>query len=270
MKARKRYGQHFLEPAWVAKVVAAIAPAPGDRLFEIGPGRGALTLALAPRVARLVAIEVDRDLAADLAPQLPPHATLVIDDVLEADLQALLLLSGASPARPFRVAANLPYNISSPVLFRLIDLAAGGLVSDATLMLQREVAERLVATPGTRDYGPLSVAAGLWSDRGIVLHLPPGAFRPMPRVDSAVVRLRFRREAGAPRPAAVVRLARHLFLHRRKMIGNALGGAPGLGPRPAREVIEAAGLDPRARPETLSIDALARIVEALDAAPPVV
>lgn len=264
MRARKRYGQHFLEPAWVAKVIAAVGPAPGDRIFEIGPGRGALTLALAPRVAELVAIEVDRDLAADLAPRLPPNASLVTADVLEADLPALLMLVGASPSRPFRVAANLPYNISSPVLFRLLDLAASGLVADATLMLQREVAERLVAAPGRRDYGPLAVAAALWSASDIVLRLPPGAFRPMPKVESAVVRLRFRREPATDRPGAVARLARHLFLHRRKTLGNALAGAPGLGSRSTRAVLEAAGLDPRARPETLSIDALARIERLLD------
>lgn len=259
MRARKRYGQHFLEPAWVAKVVAAVAPSAADWMFEIGPGRGALTLALAPRVARLVAIEVDRDLAADLGPRLPTHATLVTADVLDLDLPALLASLGGTPARPFRVAANLPYNISSPVLFRLLDAAATGLVTDATLMLQREVAERLVAEPGGRDYGPLSVAAALWSTRDIVLRLPPGAFRPMPKVESAVVRLCFMREAGTARPEAVVRLARHVFLHRRKNMGNALAGAPGLGERPPRAVLLEAGIDPRVRPETLSVDALARI-----------
>jgi 16S rRNA (adenine1518-N6/adenine1519-N6)-dimethyltransferase len=270
MRARKRYGQHFLEPAWVAKVVSAVAPSPDDRVFEIGPGRGALTLALAPRVDRLVAIEVDRDLAADLAPRLPPNAALVIDDVLEVDLGALLTEHGASPARPFRVAANLPYNISSPVLVRLLGLAPAGLVRDATLMLQREVAERLVAPPGGREYGPLSIAAALWAEGDLVLQLPPGAFRPMPKVASSVVRLRFRREAAAGAPEAVLTLARHLFLHRRKVLANALAGAPGLGTRPAREVLDAAGLDAQARPETLSIDALARIAHLLDAAPPVV
>ena len=116
MRTRKRFGQHFLESAWADKVVAAIAPQPSDRFVEIGPGPGALTFRLAPRVAHLTAIEVDRDLAADLRPRLPENVNLVVADVLEVDLLA-------SAQAPFRVAGTLPYDISSPILFRLIAAA---------------------------------------------------------------------------------------------------------------------------------------------------
>src|SRR6187200_2206701 len=116
MRTRKRFGQHFLESAWADKVVAAIAPQPSDRFIEIGPGPGALTFRLAPRVAHLTAIEVDRDLAADLSPQLPGNVDLLVADVLEVDLLA-------HAEAPFRVAGNLPYNISTPILFKLIAAA---------------------------------------------------------------------------------------------------------------------------------------------------
>ena len=118
--ARKRFGQHFLEPVWADKVVKAIAPSPGDVFLEIGPGTGVLTLRLAPRVSRLIAIEIDRDLIADLSPRLPANASIVAADVLEADLPSLLSL--ADPLTPIRVAGNLPYNVSSPILFRLLQL----------------------------------------------------------------------------------------------------------------------------------------------------
>src|SRR5918993_888866 len=170
MRTRKRFGQHFLEAAWADKVVAAIAPQPGDRFVEIGPGPGALTFRLAPRVAHLTAIEVDRDLAAELAPRLRANVDLVEADILEIDLSPFL--SGG----PVRVAGNLPYNISSPILFRLIDAASEnpGLL-DATLMIQREVADRLEAMPGTGDYGVLSISVQLHADVRRLLTLPPGA-----------------------------------------------------------------------------------------------
>src|SRR5215207_9954235 len=152
MRTRKRFGQHFLENAWADKVVAAIAPQASDRFVEIGPGPGALTFRLAPRVAHLTAIEVDRDIAADLRPALPDNVSLVVANVLDVDLVSLA-------ETPFRVAGNLPYNISTPILFRLIEAArsCGSLpaeagsdaiprfddpaILDATLMVQREVAD---------------------------------------------------------------------------------------------------------------------------------
>jgi len=139
-RPRKRFAQHFLAPAWADKVVAAIAPKRSDRFLEIGPGPGILTSRLAPRVESLIAIEIDRDLAASLRPELPANASIVEGDVLKLDL-SLFLSQG-----PLRVAGNLPYNISSPILFRLLSTARQSpLLIDATVMLQLEVADRLVA-----------------------------------------------------------------------------------------------------------------------------
>src|SRR5262245_51194360 len=144
-RAKKQFGQHFLEPAWVARLLEAIRPAPTDRFLEIGTGRGALTLPLAARVARLVGIEIDRDLARDLAPRLPPHAGIVQADVLDVDLRRLL----QGVILPVRVVGNLPYNIASPILFRLLGAADEGKVfTDASLMLQAEVVDRITAVPG--------------------------------------------------------------------------------------------------------------------------
>src|SRR6185436_11974585 len=149
MPRRKRFGQHFLESAWADKVVAAIRPRPDDRFLEIGPGPGALTLRLAPRVAHLTAVEIDRDIAAALAPELPANVDLIEVDILEFDFALLLDLG------PLRVVGNLPYNISSPILFRLIEVvrslrersgaARRSQFSDVTVMVQREVVERIAA-----------------------------------------------------------------------------------------------------------------------------
>src|SRR5688572_119002 len=185
---RKRFGQHFLEPVWADKLVAVIDPKHNDVFVEIGPGPGILTLRLAPRVSRLIAVEIDRDLIAGLAPRLPPNAVIVSGDVLDLDFaRALPAIEG-----PIRVAGNLPYNISSPILFRLLELASYRPVRDATLMLQREVADRIVAAPGTGEYGVLSVLVQWRAAVTRLLAIPPGAFRPPPDVRSALIRLTFR------------------------------------------------------------------------------
>src|SRR5262245_48414917 len=141
MAARKRFGQHFLEPAWVIKVVDAIAPRPDDSFFEIGPGRGALTGPLTARSARVTAFEIDRDLVATLRRAAPSNLEVVEGDFLESSR-----FIETPDSTPIRVAGNLPYNVASPILFKLIELYDGGvLLTDATLMLQREVADRLLA-----------------------------------------------------------------------------------------------------------------------------
>src|SRR3982751_968718 len=189
MAARKRFGQHFLEPAWVAKVVAAINPAPGDEFIEIGSGRGALTLPLAAKVNGVTAFEIDRDLTAVLRETAPQNVTVVEGDFLESDW-----LLTHPPAHPMRVAGNLPYNVASPIVFKLIELYDRGVpLTDATLMLQREVVDRLVAKPSTKEYGVLSVLVRLSADVQRLLNLPPGAFRPVPKVQSALVRLQIGR-----------------------------------------------------------------------------
>jgi 16S rRNA (adenine1518-N6/adenine1519-N6)-dimethyltransferase len=260
MRTRQRFGQHFLEPVWADKVLAAIAPAPDDVFLEIGPGPGILTTRLAPRVARLIAVEVDRDLAAELAPRLPANAAIVAGDVLEVDLDAVIAAGGR--AESIRVAGNLPYNISSPILFRLLELESRRTVKDATLMLQREVADRIVARPGTPEYGVLSVLVQWRADVAKLLALPPGAFRPVPDVQSALVRLTFRPPAFALKdPGLFERMVRSMFTQRRKTVGNAIASfARDLGVD-AAQMLTAAGIDRRRRPEVLEIVEMARLAD---------
>ena len=256
-RAKKRYGQHFLEGAWADKLVAAIEPQPDDRFLEIGPGPGALTLRLARRVASLTAIELDPEMVALLRPRVPENVTLVQQDILATDLSAL------ADNTPTRIAGNLPYNVASPILFRLLEASAAGVpLRDATLMLQREVAERLEAPPGTKDYGVLSIFVQRRAAVRRLLTLPPGAFRPPPKVTSAVVRLEFQRPAeGVRDEATFTALVRSIFTRRRKTLANAL--APFAEERgvPARAALEAAGIDPVRRPETLQLAELARLAD---------
>jgi 16S rRNA (adenine1518-N6/adenine1519-N6)-dimethyltransferase len=253
---RKRFGQHFLEPAWADKVVKAIGPCPDETFVEIGPGTGILTLRLAPKVKQLVAVEIDRDLIAALTPKLPANASIVAGDVLELDLAAL------APAGPLRIAGNLPYNISSPILFRLLDLRARRPVRDATLMLQREVADRIVAKPGSAEYGVLSVLLQWQATVTRVLTLPPGAFRPPPKVRSAVIQLSFRDpDMAVGNQKLFTRLVRSVFTRRRKTLSNALVPfATEIGVS-AREALRDAGLDPTRRPQTLEIVEIARLAD---------
>ena len=262
--ALKRFGQHFLEAAWVSKVVACIRPAPGEVFLEIGAGAGQLTLPLAAAGAEVVAVEKDRRLADRLRDAAPSSVRVVAADVLRQDLAELV--AGAGPAR---VAGNLPYNVSTPILRRLVEAHhRHACFEDATLMLQREVADRVVGRPGSRDYGPLAILARAAARAERVLALPPGAFRPPPRVRSAVVSLRFR-----PSPAPVAdralfeRLVRTLFTQRRKTVLNALAPlareTTRCGPR---ELLERAGVAPDRRPATLELAEFARLADALAAA----
>lgn len=257
MQARKRYGQHFLEPAWADRLIAALEPRTDDRFLEIGPGPGALTLRLAPRVAHVTAVEIDARMIAELTPRLPANVTLIERDFLDFDLSAL------AAAAPLRVAGNLPYNVSSPILFALIRAhRTAGRLRDATLMLQREVGDRIQASPGTGDYGVLAILVQLHADVRRLLTLPPGAFRPRPKVHSAVIRLTFRSPAvtltDEPTFEAMVR---SMFMQRRKMLGNAL--APFAEPRglSAAAALAAAGIPATRRPETLQLEELARLAE---------
>lgn len=261
LRTRKRFGQHFLERAWVTKVINAIAPAEDQTFLEIGPGQGALTRPLAARAGRIVAIEIDRDLAAMLEGESVPNLRIVQSDFLDVDLGETL----RDEPRPMRVAGNLPYNVSSPILFRLLDAAdEGRFFSDATLMLQKEVADRLAAKPGRKEYGALAIQVALFADVDHLLTLPPGAFRPPPKVTSAVVRLRFRPPAvDVGDPKVFERIVRGIFLQRRKTVANALRPvADSLG-RSAVELLERAGVDGRLRPEALSIGDIARLARAV-------
>jgi len=260
-RPRKRFGQHFLEPVWVAKVVDGINPTPNDTFLEIGPGRGALTRPLAKRAGHVVAVEIDRDLAAALDDETIPNLRVIQSDFLALDLDAAL----ADERRPVRVAGNLPYNVSSPILFTLLKAADGGrFFSDATLMLQKEVADRLAANPGDKDYGALAIQIALTADADRVLTLPPGAFRPPPKVNSALVHLRFRPPSVDVGDLRVFeRIVRGIFLQRRKTLANALRPvADSLG-RPAAQLLERAEVDGRVRPETLTLDDIARLSRAV-------
>ena len=263
-RPRKRFGQHFLEAAWAEKLVAAIDPQPDDRFLEIGPGPGALTVRLAPRVHSIVGIEIDRDMASVLERQVPGNVTIVRRDFLETDIAAMAVDT------PLRVAGNLPYNVSSPILFKLLEMQrSSGVFIDATLMLQREVADRIEAGPGTGDYGVLAVLIQLHAQVRRLLTLPPGAFRPPPKVHSAVVRLTFREKPATELTDEVVftAMVRSVFTQRRKTLGNALRSFADARGADARELLRAAGIDPVRRPETLTLPEFGYLANLLAAGP---
>jgi 16S rRNA (adenine1518-N6/adenine1519-N6)-dimethyltransferase len=247
------------------RVVDAIAPRPGDVFLEVGPGTGALTLPLAASGAPILAVEVDRRLVAGLLPRVPPNVTVLAGDVLTLDVIPYLTGlepqrtpgSGLRPPRRFRVVGNLPYVIASPILFRLLALQRqDACFTDATVMVQREVADRLLAPPGTKEYGVLTVLVGLQATLTRVLDVPAGAFRPVPQVRSTVVRLTFgTRRVSVSDPALFERLVKALFSQRRKTLTNALKRFDPSGPA----VVALAGLDGQRRPETLTIQDLARL-----------
>jgi 16S rRNA (adenine1518-N6/adenine1519-N6)-dimethyltransferase len=261
VRARKRFGQHFLEDVWVRKVIAAVSPQPDDVILEIGPGAGALTLPLARSAGLVIGVELDRDLAADLASLAPPNVRVVPGDILDVNLAGIV----PAEASRIRVVGNLPYNISSPILFKLLEAqAANPRITDATLMLQKEVADRLVAPPGTHDYGVLTVLLGRRARMTHLLTLPPGAFRPAPKVTSAVVRLDFLAEADViPAPPTFDATVRGLFTRRRKTLGNSLAGYAGVPGATAAEWLHGIGIDPRRRPETLTIAEFVRLAARL-------
>ena len=264
--ARKRFGQHFLEQAWVAKLLAHIAPRPHDCFIEIGAGSGQLTIPLAETGATIVGIEIDRDLVKELESTVPRSVRIVSGDVLEQDLLALIRESFGPATTSVRIVGNLPYNLSSPILAQLFGVQlAHGCFADATLMLQREVAERVVGRPGSRAYGPLAILTEVTAEAEQVLSLPPGAFRPPPRVRSALTRLAFRPspvEIGDPTRFA--HMVRCIFTQRRKTILNALTPcATPLAANDVRVILEEAGLNIDRRPATLHLRELAKLAQGL-------
>jgi 16S rRNA (adenine1518-N6/adenine1519-N6)-dimethyltransferase len=247
---RKRFGQHFLhDPGVLRRIVDSIAPEPDDRVVEIGPGEGALTRVLLGLLPRLTAIEIDRDLAARLAEEFTPERlTIHCADALEFDFSAL-----ASDAR---LIGNLPYNISTPLLFRLAEHAAR--FRDMHFMLQREVVDRMVAKPSTPAYGRLSVMLQTRFRMKKLFGVAPGAFRPPPKVESAVVRMEPMPKGELPEMDQKIfaDLVRRAFSARRKTLRNALGLEPA--------DFEALGIDPMLRPENLSPTDYIRIAQLLD------
>ena len=257
--AKKHLGQNFLHDTGViAKIVQALDPRPGEVIVEIGPGQGALTFPLLRRHGELTAIEFDRDLHAPLQAAAREHGTLhlIQGDVLGADFSALAA-ELAGTGGQIRLVGNLPYNLSSPILFHALDHA--GAIRDMHFMLQKEVVERMAAGPGSKVYGRLSVMLQAYCAVTPLFVVPPGAFRPAPKVDSAVVRL-------VPKPveridvqeravfASVVRAA---FGQRRKTLRNAMQ------PIADTAAIEAAGLRPDARAEQVDVAGFVRLANLL-------
>jgi 16S rRNA (adenine1518-N6/adenine1519-N6)-dimethyltransferase len=254
---RKRFGQHFLhDPTVLERIVDAIAPRPGDRLVEIGPGRGALTrLLLSAGNGALDALEIDRDLVALLQTEFPPtdyprfavHQT----DALEFDFECLAAQRGGR----LRVVGNLPYNISTPLIFHLLEHTHA--IEDMHVMLQKEVVARMAAQPNDEDYGRLTVMLAPWVTVEHLFDVGPGAFAPPPRVWSAVVRLTVRSEPAFDVSPHFGRVVAAAFSHRRKTLRNAVRALVGL------EQIERCGLDPGARPETLAPQAFNELAKTL-------
>ncbi len=256
-KARKRFGQNFLHDMhWIERIAKSIHAQPGDAVFEIGPGQAALTRELIKDAGHVNAVEIDRDLAAWLREQFSEEElTLVEADALTLDWSAL----AQSQGKPVRIAGNLPYNISSPILFKLLEAADH--VADQHFMLQREVVDRMVAAPGSKTYGRLSVMLQ-WRYRMVKLFdVPPGAFNPPPKVVSSIVRMTPKAKEDVAKVdfelfSSVVAQA---FGQRRKTLRNALSALL------TAEDIQAADVDPGVRAEVLDLDAFIRLTKRAEA-----
>ena len=263
---KKAYGQNFLiDPAVPRGIVEAAGLAPEDSVLEIGPGIGTLTQYLAAAAGRVLAVEVDRKLEPVLKDSLAgfDNVSIVWGDVLKLDPETLLAENGLKP--PVKVAANLPYYITTPILLKLLERP--DLFSSLTLMVQEEVGERMAAAPGGKEYGFLSLSVQYYADPRVVLRVPAGAFLPQPKVASVVVGLS---ERKTPRPACrdtdyLFTLAKGAFLQRRKTLANALAGYPPA--KTDREAVsyalEKMGLDPMIRGERLSLKQYAQLADCL-------
>lgn len=254
----KKFGQHFLRDERILGEIAdALAPAPGETVIEIGPGRGSLTDILAARKNRLVAVEIDRALSEQLRDRYSqnPRVTIVEGDVLETDLAELA-------EGPFVVAGNVPYYITTPIIFHVL---RAPYPRHMVFLVQLEVAERIVAQPGSRTYGALSVNVQAVATAQLIRQVHSGAFSPPPKVTSAVVRI-------TPRPDPIIGVAdavrfrgfvQGLFSMRRKQIGNVLRSVSVLGTDEIAAVLDKLGIDSRARPETLSPEMQVALMEAV-------
>ncbi|HET8648261.1 MAG TPA: 16S rRNA (adenine(1518)-N(6)/adenine(1519)-N(6))-dimethyltransferase RsmA [Vicinamibacteria bacterium] len=248
----RRLGQHFLRREWVERLLRVVDPAAHEVFLEIGPGAGALTLPLAARAARVVAVEIDGTLAARLRERAPANVEVVRADALAVDLGALVP-PGA------RVVGNLPYYISSPLLRRFLDLR--GRVRDVHVLLQEEVARRVASPPGSREYGILSVLYALWCETDIALRVPPGAFAPPPKVRSALLRARLRERprAEVPDPEGFHRLLEAAFARRRRTLENNLQDSY----LNLKENLRLLNIEGSRRAETLSVEEFARLANTL-------
>lgn len=255
--ARKRFGQHFLTDRGIIEdIIQAIGPKAGEPMVEIGPGLAAMTQPLVERLGHLTVIELDRDLARQLRAH--PALTVIESDVLKVDFRALAAsLSTSPPPRKIRVVGNLPYNISTPILFHLLDVV--DVIEDQHFMLQKEVIDRMVAKPSTSDYGRLSVMLQWRYAMENVLHVPPQSFDPPPRVDSAIVRMVPHAEPPALDVKLLSELVQVAFSQRRKLLRHTLG-------RWLEARASGAAFDVQRRGEEVPVQEYVALVQALSAA----
>jgi 16S rRNA (adenine1518-N6/adenine1519-N6)-dimethyltransferase len=252
-RAKKRFGQNFLRDRQVVdRILASADLQASDRVFEIGPGLGVLTERLLAVAGEVVIVEIDRDLADTWEQRQEVHLQVVLGDVLALDWNELL------PGAGWKMVANLPYNISSQVVFRIIEQRDK--FSNLVLMFQKEVGDRLCAAPGSRDYGALSIFCQLWFDVQRVIQVPPQAFTPAPKVDSVVLQFK-------PLPRARVeitderqfkRVVKSAFAQRRKTLRNTLKTG-GFGAEEILAALDRSAIDPGRRAETLSLEEFARL-----------
>jgi len=259
---RKRLGQHFLvDPNILNKVIRTAQVGKEDVVLEVGPGLGAMTLVLAREVKKVIAIEIDRKLVAILKEKVTghPNVEVVESDILRVDFKHFFQKEG----HPIKVVANLPYQISTPLLFRFIESKEA--FSTFTLMLQKEVAERMVAPPGKKEYGPLSIFVQMFLDVSIRFFIKPSAFSPPPKVESAVVHMVWKEKPMVQTNDEewFKKVVKACFGYRRKTLSNALKHSELSLPEPIGSSMDKIGIDPRRRPETLTIEEFTKLAEAL-------
>jgi len=260
---KKSLSQHFLKSHQVReRIVEAIRPAADEVILEIGAGTGELTAALASRARRVIAVEVDPALAGILKEELAgfPNARVLCADVLEVDISKVASEAGCGR---LLVAGNLPYHITTDILLHLLRHAAS--ISRAVLTVQREYADRLAAKPGGRDYGAVTVRVNYAASVSVLFAVPASAFVPRPKVDSAVVELKFREKPAVSTldEEALFEVVRAAFSKRRKMLVNSLSSLWGISREELREICRSLGLEAERRPETLSLEEFARLTDAI-------
>jgi 16S rRNA (adenine1518-N6/adenine1519-N6)-dimethyltransferase len=244
---KKRFGQHFLTDRTILRRIVQFAQInPEDTVVEIGPGAGALTAELAGAARRVIAIEIDKDLIPDLRASMPANVEIVEGDALTAEV----------PAGIFHIVGNLPYNVATPLFKRFIEHRDR--ICDVTVMIQKEVAQRLVAEPAAKEYGPLSVLIQYYATAKLGFTVPPGAFKPRPKVDSAVIRLEWK--PGVPDAQPFTDFVHRAFTSRRKKLANNLLSMFGsVGRDEVLRRLESAGVSAQARPEELSVAQFLRV-----------
>ena len=271
ISAKKRYGQNFLiEPRVLKKIIEGASITKEDTVLEIGPGIGTMTQALCEAAGRVIAVEIDRDMIPLLEENLAGYDNyeIINDDILKVDLGALAESAFSENAGRFKVVANLPYYITTPIIMGLLEQKLP--LESITVMVQKEVAERMQAQPGTKDYGALTLAVQYYTEAEIIANVPSNCFIPRPNVDSAVIRLKLHEERPVqPKDEAkMFRVIKASFAQRRKTLVNGLKNDPALQAEGIdRERIEAAftqmGLDPNVRGERLTLEEFARLSDIL-------